>query len=92
LDTLRENWLSAASWRKQLLIDERSVEQVLKTFLAVVVTAWSGSNKFSIDHFHAASTMASLNLRFRLKLSFIFFVGGAFGGWVFSLAARSTFL
>jgi hypothetical protein len=79
LDTLREDWLSAASWRKQLLIDEGSVEQVLKTFLAVVVTAWNGSNKFSIDHFHAASTMASLNLRLRLRL--IFLVGGAFGGW-----------
>jgi hypothetical protein len=77
LDTLKEDWLHATSWRKQLLIDEGSVEQVLKTFLAVVVTAWSCGNKSSIDHFHAASTIASLNLR----LGLIFFVGGAFGGW-----------
>jgi hypothetical protein len=83
LDTLREDWLSAASWRKQLLIDEGSVEQVLKTFLAVVVTAWSCGNKSSIDHFHATSTIASLNLRLglRLRLRLIFLVGGAFGGW-----------
>jgi hypothetical protein len=81
LDTLKEDWLHAASWRKQLLIDEGSVEQVLKTFLAVVVTAWSCGNKSSIDHFHAASTIASLNIRLRLRLRLIFFVGGAFGGW-----------
>jgi hypothetical protein len=87
LDTFREDWLSAASWRKQLLIDEGSVEQVLKTFLAVVVTTWSCGNKSSIDHFHAASAMTFLNLRIRLKLRFIFFVGGAFGCWGFLVSS-----